>query len=205
MCGDRSHTQWSRLYNYALSRVIGSDRLVNRNSALSACFMTLHLSQKMRYATYMTSSDSPITAERRLVLELQRKRREIAQLEREIDKLNLQIRRLRRNGIASAVPQRLSSIQRMTVEAVILDRLRQSVPPETEASQLWPLVQAVGVTSHSTFRSYLRRMHEGGVIIPVSRGRWRLAPGVSRERRVAPEVSQIADQIGRRAERHDGD
>lgn len=153
----------------------------------------------------MAPSDSTVTAERRLIIELQRKRREIALLEREIDKLNLQIRRLRRNGIASTIPERLSSIQRMTVEAVILDRLRQSVPPETDASQLWPLVQAIGVTSHSTFRSYLRRMHEGGVIVPVSRGRWRLAPGISRERRVSPEIVQIADRIGRRVKRDDAD
>jgi len=132
----------------------------------------------------------PRTVEQRLIAEIRRKRADLKRLEREIVQLELQINRVRRTGVRTAAPERISSVRRLTVEAAIIDRLALSVPPETTADQLWPLVQALGVKSRSTFRSHLRRMKEAGVLVSVSPGHWRLAPGIPRSRKVSPEVAE---------------
>jgi hypothetical protein len=142
-------------------------------------------------------SERNVTAQHRIMSEIAlleresaRKQSELAKLQHDIARLRQQLQRVRRTGVAHAAPERLSSIQRLTVEAAILDRLRKSVPPETDAGQLWPIVQALGVTAHSTFRSHLRRMQEKGLILAVSRGRWSLAPGVPRYRDIAPQMAE---------------
>lgn len=131
----------------------------------------------------------------RLERESVRKQSELARLQRDIARLMQQLQRVRRTGVAHAAAERISSVQRLTVEAAILDRLRKSAPPETDADQLWPIVQALGVTAHSTFRSHLRRMQEKGLIVAVSRGRWSLAPGVPRYRETTPEMAEAVAYI----------
>jgi len=131
-----------------------------------------------------------LTVEQRLIGELKRKRSELKRVEREILQLKLQINRVRRTGVGDAQPQRSTSVQRLTVEAAIIDRLSLSVPPETSADQLWPLVQALGVTSRSTLRSHLRRMKEKGIVVSPVRGRWRLTSQVDLHRNLKPELLQ---------------
>lgn len=139
----------------------------------------------------------PRTVEQRLIAEIRRKRADLKRLEREIVQLELQINRVRRTGVGTAAPERISSVRRLTVEAAIIDRLALSVPPESTADQLWPLVQALGVKSRSTFRSHLRRMKEAGMLISPSPGHWRLAPGISRRRKMPPEVAEAFAHLTR--------
>lgn len=143
-----------------------------------------------------------MTAEHRIIREIARleresarKQSELAKLRHDIARLMQQLQRVRRTGVAHAAPERISSVQRLTVEAAILERLRKSSPPETDANQLWPIVQALGVTAHSTFRSHLRRMQEKGLILAVARGRWSLAPGVPRYREITPEMAEAVAYI----------
>jgi hypothetical protein len=139
------------------------------------------------------------TVEQRLIAELRRKRSSQKRLEREIRQLELQINRVRRTGVIHAVPERLSSVRRLTVEAAIIERLNLSSPPETTADQLWPLVQALGVSSRSTLRSYLRRMKEKGIILSPSPGRWRLEKDARGLKRILPEVADALDRLTRSA------
>ena len=138
---------------------------------------------------------SPLTASGVLTATIARKRREIAKLKQEIGRLQRQLSDVRRFGESHAKIPRVSSANRLLVEHVILDDLRRSVPPESPTEQLWALCQGVGVKSRSTFRSHLRRMKEKGLITSPETGRWTLAPGVSRERRVSPEIRKILEQI----------
>lgn len=119
-------------------------------------------------------SEQVNSLEQRLTRELNGKKAELAALQRDIMRLERQIASARRVGAADAIAVRSSSSLRLIVEQAIINRLKQSVPPETMASQLWPVVQALGVKSHSTFRSYLRRMQKNGLIRSSARGRWRL-------------------------------
>ena len=146
----------------------------------------------------MTAEHRIMSEIARLERESARKQSEIAKLQHNIARLMQQLQRVRRTGVAHAAAERITSVQRLTVEAAILDRLRKSAPPETDADQLWPIVQALGVTAHSTFRSHLRRMEEKGLIVAVSRGRWSLAPGVPRYREIAPGMAEAMAYISNR-------
>ena len=166
---------------------------------------TLRVDVKRCYAT-LIMIDRNMTAEHRITSEIARleresarKQSELARLKHDIARLMQQLQRVRRTGVADAVPERFSSVQRLTVEAAIIERLRKSSPPETSAEQLWPVVQALGVTAHSTFRSHLRRMREKGLILAVSRGRWSLAPGVPRYREMTPEMAEAVAYISNRS------
>lgn len=141
--------------------------------------------------------DLSLSAERRLVATIAQKRRETARLLRQITRLEGQLAKLRRAGAEGAPAPRSSSVTRILVEHEVLDRLRANVPPETTADLLWPLAQAVGVNTRSTFRSHLRRMEARGLIVSLGATRWTLAPGISLERRVSPEVQRVLDQINR--------
>jgi hypothetical protein len=122
---------------------------------------------------------SPSTLiERRLANELALKRRQLRRIEKEIAQIEAQIRHARRAGVQTVTAERSTSIQRLTVEAAIVNYLNRRTPPEASADEMWPTVQALGVTSRSTLRSYLRRMKERGLLLSPSRGKWRLASGV---------------------------
>jgi hypothetical protein len=138
-----------------------------------------------------------ITAEQRLVADIRRKRSQLKRLQREIINLEIQLGRVRRTRVGGDILDRSTSVQRMTVESAVMRRLAQSVPPETSADQLWPLAQALGVTSRSTFRSHLRRMKEKGLLVSPSPGRWRLAPGVTVERVTTPEIEDALKRLSR--------
>jgi hypothetical protein len=140
----------------------------------------------------------PASAERRLITAIAQKRRDMARLLSEISRLERQLAALRRVGAERAAIPRSSSVTRLLVEHVVLDRLRANVPPETSADLLWPLAEAVGVSSRSTFRSQLHRMKERGLIVSLGPARWALAPGVSRERRTPPELQKILDRMNRK-------
>jgi len=166
---------------------------------------TLHGDAEKCYATLMMIERN-MTAEHRIKSEIARleresarKQSELARLQRDIARLTQQLQRVRRTGVAHAASERISSVRRLTVEAAIIERLRKSSPPETSAEQLWPMVQALGVTAHSTFRSHLRRMQEKGLIVAVSRGRWSLAPSVPRYRVITPEMEEAVAYIGNRS------
>jgi hypothetical protein len=116
--------------------------------------------------------------ERRLANELALKRRQLRRIEKEIAQIEAQIRHARRAGVQTVAAERSTSIQRLTVEAAIVNHLNRRTPPEASGDEMWPVVQALGVASRITLRSYLRRMKERGLLLSPSRGKWRLAPGV---------------------------
>ncbi|WP_139226888.1 hypothetical protein [Sphingomonas sp. OK281] len=127
--------------------------------------------------------------ERRLAAALSHKQKQKADLEKEIAALELQMRRVRRVGVQTFSAERSTSVQRLTVETAIVERLSKSVPPETSTDQLWPIAQALGVNSRSTLRSHLRRMKEKGMLTSPSRGRWRLMPNAALHRDIKPALA----------------
>ena len=144
------------------------------------------------------ATDNEVSADRRLLAAIAQKRRQLNQITREIRSLERQLASVRSFRLDRTPVPRSSSVIRLLVEHVVLDRLRSNVPPETSSDQLWPLAQTQGVRSRSTFRSHLRRMSERGLIVSLGNARWALAPGVSRERKISPEVRNAMKQIGMR-------
>lgn len=175
--------------------VIAKPRVVNSFVVNVPVCLALQNLVKSAYATPMKREIS--TVERRLAIALARKRDQRTKLEAEIAALELQMRRARRTGVQTVTAERSTSVRRLTVEAAIVRRLSQSVPPETTADQLWPIVQALGVKSRSTFRSHLRRMSEKGTLVSPSAGRWRLAPGVERVFDTSPELADALARIAK--------
>lgn len=139
--------------------------------------------------------------ERTLKNQIKQKRSEVKKLEQEIVRLEIDLRRAQRAGVGTLPVSRSTSIRKMAVENVIIERLGKSVPPETDANQLWPLVSALGVTSRSTFRSHLRRMKEKGLLIAVGPSRWRLHPDVPISRRLTPTEKKDLLQVEERYKR----
>jgi hypothetical protein len=138
------------------------------------------------------------SAEGRIRDAIAQKRKESSRLLRDIKQLERQLAALRRAGAEKTDVPRSSSIARLLVEHVVLDRLRANVPPETTSDQLWPLAHAAGVKSRSTFRSQLRRMKERGLIVSLAPARWGLAPDAPRDRRLPPELRKVLEQISRK-------
>lgn len=116
--------------------------------------------------------------ERRLTNELALKRRQLRRIEKEIAQIEAQIRHARRAGVQTVAAERSTSIQRLTVEAAIVNYLNRRTPSEASADEIWPTVQALGVASRTTLRSYLRRMKERELLTSPARSKWRLVPGI---------------------------
>ena len=141
------------------------------------------------------ASQPTLAARTRLLREIAAKQREAARLQRalsdatrDIARLERTLRGLEREDVASQPTTRVTSARRLLVEAIILRRLQRNTPLETSTDELWPLAQAAGVLSRSTFRSQLHRLAAKGAITSAKPGHWRLAPGTVIHRIVDPKV-----------------
>jgi hypothetical protein len=145
-----------------------------------------------------------LTARARVLRDIASKTREVARLRRELTRatqdlgrLDRLLRSLDREGIGAEPTTRSTSARRLLIEQLVLRRLDRNSPRATPSDELWPLAQAAGVKSRSTFRSQLHRLAQKGSIVSLKAGQWRLAPGVVVPRIVHPDVEAAIKRLQR--------
>lgn len=142
------------------------------------------------------------TAHDRLRRLIDAKRREVDQLARQsaqalrdIDRLTRLLNSLDREGVADRLIARSSSARRILVDQLLLRRLDVNRGRLTSSNELWPIAAGAGVQSRSTFRSFLRRLSEKGLIASGGPGLWRLADNVVVDRKHDPALAEAIRRI----------
>jgi hypothetical protein len=123
----------------------------------------------------MADETSPIL-EKRLMLELSIINTKLRELE--LEKLSLErlLVRVRREDVANYEVGRKNSAKRLLVEKAVLNRLAAANGKSVTSNDLWLAANNIELRLNpSTFRSYLHRMKEKGMIeTGYLYGRWKL-------------------------------
>jgi len=116
-----------------------------------------------------------LSVEDQLVAQLTEIEAKIVELEAERRAVQRMIVTARRQGADAEPALRKNSAQRVIIETKILDFLRRFRKPATSALILNAVKQDHRSLNAATFRSYLHRMHQRGLISRSDeKGRWRL-------------------------------
>lgn len=106
----------------------------------------------------------------RQISDIDNKIKDLADERRALERLLL---RARQDEVQASEPLRRSSVNRVLVENRILEALRQSASPLSNRDLLSAAQSVIHDLKDSTFRSHLKRMKDGGKIVPKG-NRWML-------------------------------
>ncbi|MFN3077300.1 MAG: winged-helix domain-containing protein [Alphaproteobacteria bacterium] len=123
----------------------------------------------------MPSHNERTTREGHLLAELAEVEKRIVELTVERDALRRIITRVRQQNVELKDVTRKNSLSRVLIENRIMQALQEAGKPVRATELLSILRQTSYNLKESTFRSYLHRMKEKGVIKMHDRGVWRLA------------------------------
>ncbi|WP_413875706.1 hypothetical protein [Albidovulum sp.] len=113
--------------------------------------------------------------EQRLMREIEEIDTRIRELRQEQDALKRQLMKARWESSALKEVSRKNSANRVMVERRVLDELKGAQKPLTTSALYKGALQANFELRANTFRTYLHRMKERGLIESVRRGYWRIA------------------------------
>lgn len=112
--------------------------------------------------------------ERRLMREIEELEKRISELTQEQNALKRQLVKARWENSSLRDVSRKNSANRVMIENRVLEAMRKSSKPFSTAALFKEGLRANFELRENTFRTYLYRMKEKGLIRSVGRGLWRL-------------------------------
>ena len=121
--------------------------------------------------------------ERRLLAEIRRINKTIADLEEDRRSVSRILMRARRENLSNKEVTRLTSIKKVVIERTLLNYLEGITGKSISTRFLKKLAEQIEPDlNDSTFRSHLHRMKVRELIESPAHGRWRIANRASQER-----------------------
>lgn len=119
--------------------------------------------------------------ERYLLAEIAEAEARIAADQREVDVLKRRLVKLRLGGVTDASLPSAPKIDRLVTEHIILEKIKYLGGSGQTARIYRDLKDARPTLSYGTFRTYLHRMKQEGLLHQRERGRWWIGPERSRQ------------------------